>query len=188
MVVFTFLHEVNSGSDVLAETMWPESIKLARHRVGSRCGETPRMWGHCEGRQCYSSHWDTDTCGTFGSAEPARVKGVRQKQGALVWGLRYEKQRLKAFSKTLPVSKLPGDTQHITEAHEHLPESPAFPLQAAEPTEHGHLCIGGECSAPRNHTHGPWLTASDWAASNASHSMGSKKPEVFKGGGGGACL
>lgn len=50
MVVFTFLHDVYSGSDVLADTMWPESIKLTRHRVGSRCGKTPRMWGHCEGR------------------------------------------------------------------------------------------------------------------------------------------
>lgn len=120
-------YDVYSGSDVLAETMWPESIKLTRHRVGSRCGDTvkgdtdrnPRVWKllnseAMERRQTryYNSHWNRDICGTFGSAEPVWVKGVGQKHGALVWGLRYEKQSLRAFCKTSPASKLPGDTQH----------------------------------------------------------------------------
>lgn len=46
MVVFTYM-----TSTVLMYQ--PESMKLARPKVGSRCGEAPqraRMWGHCEGR------------------------------------------------------------------------------------------------------------------------------------------
>lgn len=117
--MFTLLHEVYSASsDMLAKTMYPEGIQLAR--VESRCEGTPRMWGHCEGDrqdkgvgtaklgghgeeagQVTGTHWNTDTCETSVSAEPVWVKGVGQQEGALVCGLTDKKQHLRAFCKTI---------------------------------------------------------------------------------------